>query len=123
TSKHSDGGSAPARGIENLRIALGSAFPGDTPALFGDALRRLTERATFLNHEGTRYWLSTQPTVTELARSTAENYDPSEVVDALGVWIALEKDRGDFARVHRFPTGSGDVDDDQTAALVILGAD
>ena len=124
TSRRGDGGaSSPARGIENLRITLGSAFPGDTPALFGDALRRLTERATFLNHEGTRYWLSTQPTVTEIARSTAENYEESEVIDDLADWIAKEKDRGDFARVHRFPAGSADVDDDQTAALVILGAE
>lgn len=124
TSRHADGGaSSPARGIENLRITLGSAFPGDTPALFGDALRRLTERASFLNHEGTRYWLSTQPTVTELARSTAEGYDESELADELAVWIGKEQDRGDFARVHRFPAGSADVDDDQTAALVILGAE
>jgi hypothetical protein len=121
TSRRSDAGGA--RGIENLRITLGSAFPGDTPALFGDALRRLTERATFLNHEGTRYWLSTQPTVTELARSTAEGYEESEVVDELADWIAKEKDRGDFARVHRFPADSAAVDDDQTAALVVFGAD
>lgn len=115
------GGVAPNRGIENLRITLGSAFPGDTPAVFGDALRRLSERAAFLNNEGSRYWFGTQQTVSEIARGKAEAYDQSEIGDDLARWIGKESDRGDFARIHRIPTGSGDVDDDQSVALVILG--
>jgi len=123
-NQRSDGAaSAPNRGIEYLRITLGSAFPGDTPALFNDALRRLTEQAAFLNHEGSRYWLSTQQTVSDLARSKAQGYDVREIIDELATWVGKETDRGDFARVHRLPVGSGDVDDDQSAALVIFGAD
>ena len=43
-------GSAPTtsvanRGIEDRRIKLGSAMPGETPAIFGDALRRLSTQA------------------------------------------------------------------------------
>lgn len=117
------GEAAPNRGVDMQRITLASAFPGDTPAVFGDALRRLTERARFLNHEGSRYWLSTQATVSELARSKAQGYDEREVIDDLSEFIRLENDKGSFARVHRIPAGSGDVDDDQTAALVILGAE
>jgi predicted AAA+ superfamily ATPase len=117
-----DGGAAaPNRGVENNRITLGSAFPGDTPAVFGDALRRLTERAAFLNHEGSRYWLDTQQTVSELARSKADAYHEAEIADDLAQWVRAETDKGEFARVHRFPSGSGDVDDEQSAALVILG--
>lgn len=117
------GGQTPNRGIENLRIALGSAFPGDTPAVFGDALRRLSEQARYLSSEGSRYWLSTQQTVSELARGKAESYDEREVLDDLASWVRRETDRGEFGRVHRFPPGSGDVDDEQSVALVILGAD
>lgn len=116
-------GHAPSRGIENLRITLGSAFPGDTPAVFGDALRRLSERARYLNSEGSRYWLSTQQTVSELARGKAESYDEREILDDLGAWMRREGDRGEFGRVHRFPADSGDVDDEQSVALVVLGAE
>lgn len=117
------GATAPNRGLENLRITLGSAFPDDTPAVFGDALRRLNERAAFLNNEGSRYWLDTQQTVSELARAKAQGYSEVEVLDDLASWVRNESDRGDFGRVHRYPSSSGDVDDDQSVALVVLGAD
>jgi predicted AAA+ superfamily ATPase len=116
------GDSVPSRGIETVRISLGSAFPDDTPAVFGDALRRLNEQAAFLNNEGARYWYSTQRTVSELARGNADNYSDDEILDDLATWVRSENDKGDFARVHRFPQASGDVDDEQSAALVILGA-
>jgi len=117
------GAHTPNRGIENLRITLGSAFPGDTPAVFGDALRRLNEHARYLNSEGSRCWLSTQQTVSELARGKAEGYDEREIFDDLAAWIRRETDRGEFGRVHRFPTDSGDVDDEQSVALVVLAAE
>jgi predicted AAA+ superfamily ATPase len=117
------GAHTPNRGIENMRITLASAFPGDTPAVFGDALRRLNEHARYLNSEGSRYWLSTQQTVSELARGKAEGYDEREILDDLAGWIRRETDRGEFGRVHRFPADSGDIDDEQTVALVVLGAE
>ena len=67
-------GSAPGqaaahRGIDERAIKLGCAQPGEAIATFGDALRRLTDNATFLYVDGKRYWYSTQPTV----RRTAED--------------------------------------------------
>lgn len=61
-------GSAPTataahRGIEDRRVKLGCVMPGETPAVFGDALRRLAGAATYLYQDGSRYWYSTQPTV------------------------------------------------------------
>ena len=72
-------GSAPTtsvanRGIEDRRIKLGCAMPGETPAIFGDALRRLSTQATFLYQDGPRYWYSTQPTVTKLAEDRADQF-------------------------------------------------
>ena len=50
-------GSAPLqkaanRGIEDRQIKLGCVQPGETVATFGDALRRLTDRATYLYVDG-----------------------------------------------------------------------
>src|SRR5206468_9485862 len=46
-------GSAPTataahRGLEDRRVKLGCVMPGESPAVFGDALRRLAAAATFL---------------------------------------------------------------------------
>ena len=70
-------GSAPTataahRGIEDRRVKLGCVMPGESPAVFGDALRRLASAATYLYQDGPRYWYSTQPTVTKLAEDRAE---------------------------------------------------
>jgi predicted AAA+ superfamily ATPase len=48
--------SAPHKGLEDRRIKLGCVLPGEPVAVFGDALRRLANEATYLYHDGTRYW-------------------------------------------------------------------
>ena len=53
-------GSAPTadaaqRGIEDRRVRLGCVMPGESPAVFGDALRRLAGAATYLYQDGPRY--------------------------------------------------------------------
>ena len=70
-------GSAPTTtaanvGIEDRRVKLGCVMPGESPAIFGDALRRLSSKATYLYQDGVRFWYSTQPTVTKLADDRAE---------------------------------------------------
>src|SRR5207247_9168316 len=82
-------GSAPTaaaanRGVEDRRIRLGCVMPGESPAIFGDALRRLSAAATYLYPEGGRYWYSTQPTVTKLAEDRAEQLKrhPDKVAQA-----------------------------------------
>src|SRR5262249_31514227 len=79
-------GSAPTqggahRGVEDRQIKLGCVMPGEPPAIFGDALRRLANAATYLYPEGARYWYDTQPTVTKLAEDRAEllRRNPDEV--------------------------------------------
>ena len=59
-------GSAPTskaanKGMEDRRIKLGCVMPGESPAVFGDALRRLSGAATYLYQDGARYWYSTSP--------------------------------------------------------------
>ena len=43
-------------------------MPGETSAVFGDALRRLASNATYLYQDGTRYWYSTRTSGDEAGR-------------------------------------------------------
>ena len=124
-------GSAPTadaahRGIEDRRIKLGCVMPGESPAVFGDALRRLAGAATYLYQDGPRYWYSTQPTVTKLAEDRAEQLkrDPDKVVQELGSRLRSDlRNTGEFNRVHPLPQSGQDVPDDRDARLVVLAID
>jgi predicted AAA+ superfamily ATPase len=124
-------GSAPTaaaanKGIEDRQVKLGCVMPGESPAVFGDALRRLAAAATYLYQDGPRYWYSTQPTVTKLADDRAEQFkrDPDKVVHELDKRLRIDLRRmGDFRRVHPLPGSSADVPDDLDARLVVLSID
>ena len=124
-------GSAPTadaahRGIEDRRVKLGCVMPGESPAVFGDALRRLAGAATYLYQDGPRYWYSTQPTVTKLAEDRAEQLkrDPDQVAHELGSRLRSDlRNTGEFNRLHPLPQSGQDVPDDRDARLVVLGID
>jgi hypothetical protein len=121
-------GSAPTaaaahRGLEDRRVKLGCVMPGESPAVFGDALRRLAAAATYLYQDGPRAWYSTQPTVTKLAEDRAEQLrrDPDRVAAELERRVRADLTKtGDFARVHPLPRTGADVPDDHDAKLVVL---
>jgi predicted AAA+ superfamily ATPase len=120
-------GSAPLpaaanRGIDDRRILLGSVQPGETPATFGDALRKLAGQATYLYEDSGRYWYATQPSVNQLARDRAEQQS-TDLVE-MNIERRLKSalaDRGPFARVHSAPKSGSDVPDEDEVALVALG--
>ncbi len=123
-------GSAPTvdaahQGLEDRRIKLGCAMPGEQLAFFADALRRLAESATYLYRDGNRYWYSTQPTVTKLAEDRAEllKREPDKVVQEITARLQalLKGDNGGFSRVHVLPHSPQDVPDEFDARLVVLG--
>ena len=124
-------GSAPTttaanRGIEDRRIRLGCVMPGESSAVFGDALRRLATAATYLYQDGPRYWYSTQPTVTKLAEDRAEQLrrNPDAVAQELDKRLRADlRKAGDFSRVHPLPPSGQDVPDDMDARLVVLSID
>ncbi len=124
-------GSAPTataahRGIEDRQVKLGCVMPGESPAVFGDALRRLAAAATYLYQDGPRYWYSTQPTVTKLAEDRAEQLrrEPDKVVHELDRRLRENlRQTGDFSRVHPMPQSGQDVPDDLDARLIVLGVD
>jgi predicted AAA+ superfamily ATPase len=124
-------GSAPTataanKGIEDRRIKLGCVMPGEAPAIFGDALRRLSAAATYLYQDGSRYWYSTQPTVTKLADDRAEQLkrDPDAVVEEIEKRLRADlRKMGDFNRVQALPASGADVPDDMETRLVVLRPD
>jgi predicted AAA+ superfamily ATPase len=121
-------GSAPKstasqRGLEDRRVRLGCVLPGESPAIFGDAMRRLAANATYLYQDGPRAWYSTQPTVTKLAEDRAEQLrrDPDKVIAELEVRIRNDlKKNGDFEKIHPMPRTGADVPDDMETRLVVL---
>jgi len=129
-------GSAPTsdaaqRGLEDRRVRLGCVMPGESPQVFGDAVRRLAAAATYLYQDGARYWYSTQPTVTklaedraiELARDTTGKLH-AELLRRLELDLGFrprdDAKRGDFTRIHLLPRSGADVPDDLETKLVVL---
>jgi nucleotide-binding universal stress UspA family protein len=124
-------GSAPTtaaahRGLEDRRVKLGCVMPGESPAVFGDALRRMASTATYLYQDGPRYWYSTQPTVTKLAEDRAAQLlrDTDKVVMEIDRRVRLDLRRvGDFPRVQAMPATSADVPDELETRLVVLSVE
>jgi hypothetical protein len=118
-----DGSAAPVRGIQQKRVVLGSTYPGDNPAHVTDGLRRLGDLGKYMNRDQDRYWLSVHQTVAQIVQERADSYHEDQVFDELAAVVRQETDKGLFQRVHRFPHGSIDVDDDSGIGLVIFGPD
>jgi predicted AAA+ superfamily ATPase len=115
---------SPQRGLEASRVRLGCVLPGEAIATFGDALNRLSARATYLYADQGRYWYGVQPSVAQVARTRAERL-LAEAQDDVHAEILRrlreERDRGELAGVHIAPATSGDVPDEQEVRLVVLG--
>lgn len=118
-------GSAPVqnaanRGIDERHVKLGCVQPGEAVATFGDAIRRLTDRATYLYVDGKRYWYSTQPTVTRLADDRGGQLSDVDVEDEIQKRVREQaRSRGDFMKVHAC-LPSSDIPDEREARLVVL---
>ncbi|MDR0703452.1 MAG: DUF499 domain-containing protein [Planctomycetaceae bacterium] len=121
-------GSAPTlqtahKGIDETLVKLGCVQPGEQVATFGDAIRRLTDKAMYLYVDNKRYWYSTRSTVTRLAIEKANRVDEREVFNEIHKRLNEEITfRGDFAKIHI--TGkSNDIPDEREVRLVILPPD
>ena len=122
-------GSAPTlkaahKGIEQPRIWLGMAVPGDAVGNFGSALHLLSEQATYLYSEGARYWYAASASVNRMAEDLADRLKErpwdswEEILRRLN--SRESSTRGMFARVQIGPVASGDIADDPAVRLVIL---
>jgi predicted AAA+ superfamily ATPase len=122
-------GSAPSvagqavRGLEEVRIRLGCAQPGEPTAVFGDALRRMGSQLTYLYTDGSRYWYDTRPTVNRLARDRAQGFMDEEVNREIIQRLGKVGKNRDFAAFHVAPPSTGDVADEARARVIVLHPD
>lgn len=111
----------PNAGVNGQGIRLAAAEPGDQLAIFGEALRELHERATYLYEDAGRYWFSTKPTLNRLAderaAALAEHKVDEEIVRIL---TADAANKAKFSRVHAAPDDPTSIDEAANLALVIL---
>jgi hypothetical protein len=103
-------GSAPTlnqtnRGIDDRSIKLGCVQPGESPAIFGDALRRLSTRAMYLVEDHGQYWYALGQTISR----TAEDRKQSRF---------LEEHADEEIRRRML-----EVPDEDETRLVVLGPD
>jgi predicted AAA+ superfamily ATPase len=111
----------PNAGVNGLSIRLAAAEPGDQLAIFGEALRELHERATYLYEDAGRYWFSTQPTLNRLADERARALEQHVVDEEIVRVLQTEAGaRGGFSRVYAAPDDPATVDEAPALALVIL---
>ncbi len=120
-------GSAPSvreqrvRGIEDVRVRLGVVQPGESVAVFNDALATLNNRLTHLYTDNLRYWYDLPPNLRRTVEDRAGRLDyERDVLPELERRLCAIRDRGDFRAVHACPVNSGDVPDEQSARLVVL---
>ena len=113
------------RGLDDKRINLGVVQPGERPAIFGDALRRLTNQARFMHSDSGRYWYSMAASLNRIAADRAEQFEDALVLMELDRALARYingLDRGHFDAVQVAPGSSSDVPDEPGGVrAVILG--
>lgn len=114
-------GSAPThreenKGLDDKQINLGVVQPGERPAIFGDALRRLTNQAKFMHSDFGRYWYSTSASLNRIAADRAAQLEEALVLltvdKELTKYVNGLADRGHFDSVQVAPSSSADVPDD-----------
>lgn len=121
-------GSAPTlnaanRGIDEQRIKLGAILPGETIATFNDALRHLSDKATYVYHQNKNYWYSTQNNVNRTAEERAAHIQEDVVEQEILALLTqqLQPSHSHIKRIHFMPQNSGDIPDDLEMKLVVLG--
>ena len=112
------------RGLDDKQINLGVVQPGEKPAVFGDALRRLGNRARFMHGDLGRYWYSMSASLNRVAADRAEQVEEAlvlvEIDKLLAAYINGLGDRGRFDAVQVAPGSSADVPDEAGGVRAIV---
>jgi predicted AAA+ superfamily ATPase len=113
-------------GLDDKQINLGVVQPGERPAIFGDALRRLTNQAKFMHADLGRYWYSMSASLNRVAADRAAQLENALVLvtidSELSKYVNGLADRGQFDAVQVAPASSAEVPDDAGGVrAVVLG--
>lgn len=131
-------GSAPSaggtkegvRGIDRARVLIGCLQPGQSAALFSDALNRLADRLHYLNSSGdktldtTRFWFDTRANLRrEMEDRKGRFRDTNELLGKIATVVKkVTASATFFDGIHIF-TPHSDVPDDTALRLVVLPPD
>ena len=113
-------------GLDDKQINLGVVQPGERPAIFGDALRRLTNQAKFMHADLGRYWYSMSASLNRIAADRAAQLENALVLmtidGELSKYVNGLADRGHFDAVQVAPSSSAEVPDEAGGVrAVVLG--
>jgi predicted AAA+ superfamily ATPase len=113
-------------GVDDKQINLGVVQPGEKPAIFGDALRRLTNQAKFMHADLGRYWYSMSASLNRIAADKAAQIEAALVLmridSELTKYVNGLADRGHFDAVQVAPSSSAEVPDEAGGVrAVVLG--
>lgn len=113
--------SGPNRGVDDQHLLLACTQPGENPEKFGDALRRLSDRATYLYRDASRSWFALQPSVIRLAKDRAKSILESDYVDAeIMKRLAKWEGRSVFPGGTQVASNPADIADEPSTRLIIL---
>jgi predicted AAA+ superfamily ATPase len=118
-------GSAPSvreqrvRGIEDLRVRLGVAQPGEQLSVFNDALGRMVDQLVHLYGSNQRYWYDLPPNLRRTVDDRAQQIAPEDVELEIVSRLKKIRERADFKAVH-VCAASADIPDEPAARLVVL---
>ncbi|MDQ6436331.1 DUF499 domain-containing protein [Mesorhizobium sp. LHD-90] len=118
--------SQPNKGLDDRQINLGVVQPGERPAIFGDALRRLTNQSKFMHSDMGKHWYSMSASLNRIAADRAGQIEEALVLvtidKELTKYINGIADRGHFDAVQVAPSNSGEVPDEAGGVrCVVLG--
>lgn len=121
-------GSAPrdrGTGIDERRIALGTAVPGDKIGNFHSGLTALANQSTRFYENGSEYWFDTTANITSVVRDRAEALSTEdvhrEIADRLRAHAdAWNRRNNGSVKVINSPASNGDILDSEDLRLVII---
>ena len=112
------------RGLDDKQINLGVVQPGERPAIFSDALRRLANQARFMHSDMGRYWYSMSASLNRLAADRAAQLEEAlvllEIDKVLLTYVNGLADRGHFDTVQTAPGSSAEVPDEPGGVRAIV---
>ena len=110
--------SGALKGISARQIHLGTVEPGQTVAVYNDALGRMTGNLYFLYNLDDRYYFHTQENLNKVAIDRAAEYEDEDIYDE--IVLRLERAIGRDPSVQVCPTSPDLVRDLETLQYIIL---
>jgi predicted AAA+ superfamily ATPase len=118
-------GSAPSvasqtvRGIGEQNIRLGCAQAGQSPGIYDDALKRMSDQLHHLYTGKGRYWFDTRPNLRREMEERSQRVEQYRMFSELDARIKTALKPNTFTGTHVF-TDNGDIPDDTELRLVVI---